>query len=80
MILGTSVGWSDVYPSHYYEQYIDVTGLQGRFGFFQVADPKNGIWESNENDNAGETVVKLPSGRVLSTHGQIDRPRPPASG
>ncbi|MEA2397598.1 MAG: hypothetical protein QOK25_1154 [Thermoleophilaceae bacterium] len=75
--LGTSVGWSDVYPSRYYEQYIDVTGLHGRFGFFQVADPYNGIWESNENDNAGETVVSLPSGRVLATHGPIDRPHRP---
>jgi hypothetical protein len=78
--LGTSVGWSDVYPSHYYEQYIDVTGLRGRFGFFQVADPNNGIWETSEKDNAGETVVKLPSGRVLSTHGRIDRPVRPSSG
>ena len=75
--VGTSVGWSDQYPSHYYEQYVDVTGLRGRFGFFQVADPENGIWETDETDNAGETVVKLPSGRVLSRHGAIDRPRRP---
>jgi hypothetical protein len=75
--VGTSVGWSDVYPSRYYEQFIDVTGLHGRFGFFQVADPNNGIWESNESDNAGETVVSLPSGRVLATHGPIDRPHRP---
>ncbi|MEA2374194.1 MAG: hypothetical protein QOD53_657 [Thermoleophilaceae bacterium] len=75
--VGTSVGWSDVYPSDYYEQYVDVTGLRGRFGFFQVADPNNGIWETDENDNAGETVLKLPSGRVLSRHGAIDRPRAP---
>src|SRR4051794_20682286 len=29
--VGTSVGWSDVYPSTYNEQYIDATGLRGRF-------------------------------------------------
>jgi hypothetical protein len=74
--LGTSVGWSDVYPSTYYEQYIDVTGLRGRFGFFQVADPENRLWETDETDNAGETVVKLPSARVVRTHSRVDRPRP----
>ncbi|HEX8074804.1 MAG TPA: hypothetical protein VF545_07470 [Thermoleophilaceae bacterium] len=75
--VGTSVGWSDVYPSTYYEQYVDVTGLRGRVGFFMVADPSNGIWETNEHDNAGETVVRLPSGRVVSRHGRIDRPHKP---
>lgn len=75
--LGTSVGWSDVYPSHYYEQYIDVTGLKGRYGFFQVADPRNGIWETHEDDNAGETVVRLPSGKVLMRRGKLDRPHAP---
>jgi hypothetical protein len=67
--LGTSVGWSDVYPSTYNEQYIDVTGLRGRFEFVHRADPRNGIWETNEDDNASGTIVKLPSGRVLGTRG-----------
>ena len=39
--LGTSVGWSDVYPSQYYEQWIDVTGLRGCFAYVHRADPKN---------------------------------------
>lgn len=63
--LGTSVGWSDVYPASYHEQWIDVTGLRGRFAFVHVADPGNGIFESREDNNAAQTLVTLPlrSGR-----------------
>jgi hypothetical protein len=64
--LGTSVGWSDIYPATYYQNWIDVTGLRGTFAFKHIADPKNGIWESNETNNAGVTIVKLPSGRAVS--------------
>jgi hypothetical protein len=69
VILGTSVGWSDVYPSSYNEQYVDATGLRGRFMFVHRADPRNGIWETNEDNNASGTIVKLPSGRILGTRG-----------
>jgi hypothetical protein len=58
--LGTSVGWSDVYPSSYHEQWIDVTGLRGCFAYVHIADPKNGIYESDERNNAAETIVRLP--------------------
>ena len=58
--LGTSVGWSDVYPATYHEQWIDVTGLRGCFAYVHIADPKNGIYESNERNNASETIVRLP--------------------
>jgi hypothetical protein len=75
--LGTSVGWTDRYGSRYYEQYVDITGLKGRLGFFQVADPSNGIWETDETDNAGETMISMPSGRVLMRRGHLDRPRKP---
>ena len=63
--LGTSVGWSDVYPSRYHEQWVDVTGLRGRFALAHVADPRNGLWELDESNNAAETLVRLPSGEVL---------------
>jgi len=63
--LGTSVGWSDVYPSHYYEQYIDVTGLRGRFALVHIADPEDVLHESNETNNAARVIVSLPSGRVV---------------
>jgi hypothetical protein len=58
--LGTSVGWSDVYPSHYYEQWIDVTGLRGCFAYVHRADPKNRVWETNEGNNDAQRIVRLP--------------------
>ena len=72
--LGTSVGWSDVYPSSYHEQYIEITGLRGRYGFFHIADPNNGIWENSEDDNAAMTIVSLPSGKRLGMRGPMPRP------
>jgi hypothetical protein len=67
--LGTSVGWSDIYPSTYHENWIDVTGLHGVYAFIHTADPKNGIWESNENNNSATTIVRLPSGRAVTREG-----------
>ena len=49
--LGTSVGWSDVYPSTYHQQWIDVTGLHGCFAYVHRADPNNHVFESNEGNN-----------------------------
>ena len=63
--LGTSVGWSDIYPSTYHENWIDVTGLRGTFAFKHIADPENGIWETDETNNEGITIVQLPSGRAV---------------
>jgi hypothetical protein len=64
-VLGTSVGWSDVYPYEYPEQWIDVTGLRGRFGYVMIADPENHLIESDDRNNVSETYVDLPSGRVV---------------
>ncbi len=81
--LGTSVGWSDIYPPTYPEQWIDVTGLRGCFAYRHTADPRNGIYESNERNNSATTVVRLPfrrgrqdcpGGRV---EGQARRPADP---
>lgn len=58
--LGTSVGWSDVYPPGYPEQYIDVSGLRGCFAYVHSADPRNGVYESNESNNSSTVVVRLP--------------------
>jgi hypothetical protein len=58
--LGTSVGWSDVYPSSYYEQWIDVTGLRGCFAYVHRADPDNRVWENNEGNNDAQVIVRLP--------------------
>ena len=58
--LGTSVGWADIYPPSYPEQWIDVTGLRGCFAYVHIADPENGIYESNEDNNEAQVIVRLP--------------------
>ena len=58
--IGTSVGWSDIYPATYPEQWIDVKGLRGCFAYMHEADPGNGIYESNENNNEAAVIVRLP--------------------
>jgi Lysyl oxidase len=58
--LGSSIGWSDVYPPAYPEQWIDVTGLRGCFAYVHIADPENGIFESNEQNNRAQVIVRLP--------------------
>ena len=48
--LGTSVGWSDIYPSSYYQNWINVNGL----GLPRVRDaavPDNYLFEKNEENN-----------------------------
>ena len=60
VVLGTSVGWSDVYPPTYHEQWLDVTGLRGCFAYREAVDPRNGIYESNESNNAAQRTVRLP--------------------
>ena len=49
--LGTSVGWSDIYPADYDRQWISVAGLRGCFAFVMTVDPQNLLFESNEHDN-----------------------------
>ena len=65
VVLGTSVGWSDIYPSTYHQNWINVTGLHGCFAFYLAVDPKNHIRESNEHNNRSHVFVRLPSGRVV---------------
>jgi Lysyl oxidase len=73
-VLGTSVGWSDVYPYSYPEQWIDVTGLHGRFAYVQIADPDHHLLESDKRDNVSETYIELPSARVLGTRVGVAAP------
>jgi hypothetical protein len=65
IVLGTSVGWSDIYPADYNEQYVNVSGLRGCYAFYMEADPKNHLRESNENDNRSRALIHLPSGRKV---------------
>jgi hypothetical protein len=72
--LGTSVGWSDIYPYSYPQQWIDVTGLHGRFAYVQIADPDDLFHESDHSNDMSETYVQLPSGRVLGHRIGVARP------
>lgn len=58
--LGTSVGWSDIYPASYSKQWINVAGLRGCFVYRMTVDPKEVLVESNEDDNASQVRVRLP--------------------
>jgi hypothetical protein len=58
--LGTSVGWSDIYPAEYDKQWIDVSGLRGCFAFQMTVDPKELLIESDEKDNTSQRLVRLP--------------------
>ncbi|HET7417783.1 MAG TPA: lysyl oxidase family protein [Solirubrobacterales bacterium] len=58
--LGTSVGWSDIYPAAYHQQWIDVSGLRGCFAYRMTVDPTEVLFESNESDNSSQILVRLP--------------------
>jgi hypothetical protein len=58
--LGTSVGWSDVYPSTYNEQWIDVTGLHGRFLYKLIVDPTGVVYTTNRKPASASRIVKIP--------------------
>ena len=62
--LGTSVGWSDIYPSTYDQQWIDVTGLKGCFAYVLRLDPLGSLFELEEKNNVAQRIVKLPYKRV----------------
>jgi hypothetical protein len=61
VVLGTSVGWSDIYPATYHQNWINITGLRGCFAFVHVADPKNHIRELDEGNNRATIYIRLPS-------------------
>jgi hypothetical protein len=58
--LGTSVGWSDIYPAPYDKQWINVAGLRGCFAYVMTVDPKGLLFESDEGDNTSRRLVRLP--------------------
>jgi hypothetical protein len=58
--MGTSVGWSDIYPADYDRQWVDVAGLRGCYAFVMRVDPKNLMYESNEDNNRSARIVRLP--------------------
>jgi hypothetical protein len=74
VVLGLSVGWEDVYPYEYPEQWIDVTGLRGTYAYVQIANPTGALYEANAANNVSETYVSLPSGRVLGRRTDLAAP------
>jgi hypothetical protein len=58
--LGTSVGWSDIYPATYHEQWIDVTGLHGRFRYVLIADPTGAIYTTDTEPPSASRLVRIP--------------------
>lgn len=60
LTLGTSVGWSDIYPATYHEQWINVTGLHGRFRYVMIADPTGVIYTTARKPARASRIVKLP--------------------
>ena len=58
--LGTSVGWSDVYPSTYDRQWVNVSGLRGCYAFVMQVDPKNLLYEEHEGNNRSVRGIRLP--------------------
>ena len=58
--LGTSVGWSDIYPSTYDKQWIDVTGLKGCFAYVLRLDPAGLFHELDRENNVAQRIVRLP--------------------
>jgi hypothetical protein len=60
LTLGTSVGWSDIYPAHYHEQWIDVTGLHGRFRYVLIADPEGAIYTTSPRAARSSRLVRIP--------------------
>jgi Lysyl oxidase len=58
--LGTSVGWSDIYPAEYDRQWVNVSGLRGCFAFVMRVDPENLLFESNERNNRSTRIIRLP--------------------
>jgi hypothetical protein len=60
VVLGTSVGWSDIYPGDYDKQFVNATGLRGCFAFEMIVDPQHLLFESNEHDNTSRRLLRLP--------------------
>jgi Lysyl oxidase len=58
--LGTSVGWSDIYPSDYDRQWVNVSGLRGCYAFVMRVDPRNLLYEEHEDNNRSTRIVRLP--------------------
>jgi hypothetical protein len=76
--LGTSVGWADIYPWRYPQNWIDVTGRRGCFAYVHIADPRDHFRELDETNNASSVTIRLPW-RGPSATGCTPTPQDPES-
>ena len=63
--LGTSIGWADIYPPAYAEQWIDVTGLRGCFAYVHTADPERDLRvQRGQQRGSGDRPAAVPVRRA----------------
>ena len=58
--LGTSVGWSDIYPADYDKQWIGVAGLRGCFAFVMTGRPAKPALRVERARQRSRRLVRLP--------------------
>lgn len=64
---GSSVGYSDKYPSYYHGQYVELTGVPaGLYVLVHRANPQRRLRESSYGNNASSVLLRLtrPRGRA----------------
>jgi hypothetical protein len=60
IVSGISRGWADIYNWFLPDQYLEVTGLpDGDYIVESIADPENGIRESDETNNCFGNLIRL---------------------
>jgi hypothetical protein len=59
-ISGISVGWADIYPWYFFDQFIEVSGLRdGYYMLDTIADQAGTVTEVDESNNASSTLIRL---------------------
>lgn len=59
-IQGLSVGWIDVYKSHYWGQWVDITSLEdGIYALVSTVNPEHLLHERNIHNNTAMTYFEI---------------------
>ena len=81
--LGTSVGWSDIYPADYDQQWINVSGLRGCFAFVMTgrpAEPALRVERARQHARAGSSASPSTRGPSTAEAGQPSASASPLAG
>ena len=73
--LGTSVGWSDIYPSSYYQNWVNVRGLTRLLRVRDDRRPAEPPVRERRGQQQGSTRVRLPA----SPKGEVQEPLTPGA-